>query len=108
MSTRNGTSRSDALVTGIDRGASMGAVAGLDWATEKHDILIADEHGRVLEARVITHSEQGIRELLDLLLEQQVERVAIERPEGLLVGRLLAAGVEVLAIHPNQVKAARE
>jgi transposase len=108
MSTRNGTSRSDALVTGIDEGASMGAVAGLDWAAEKHDVVVADEQGEVLEACVVAHTEQGIRELIDLLLEQQVERVAIERPEGLLVGRLLAAGIEVLAIHPNQVKAARE
>src|SRR5512144_711457 len=101
MSTRNGTSRSDAFVLGVDEGASMGAVAGLDWAAEKHDVLVADEHGRVLAKRVIDHSEQGICELIELLLEQQLERVAIERPEGLLVGRLLAAGIEVLAIHPN-------
>lgn len=33
--------------------------------------------------------------------------MAIERPDGILVERLLAAGIEVLAIHPNQVKAAR-
>ena len=86
----------------------MGAVAGLDWAAEKHDILIADEQGRVLDAQVIAHTEEGVRGLIDLLLKQQVERVAIERPDGLLVGRLLAAGICVLAIHPNQVKAARE
>jgi transposase len=86
----------------------MGAVAGLDWAAEKHDVLIASEFGDVLAERVIDHTEQGVRELVDLLLERQVERVAIERPEGLLVGRLLAAGIEVVAIHPNQVKAARE
>jgi transposase len=36
-----------------------------------------------------------------------VERVAIERPAGILVERLLAGGLQVLAIHPNQVKAAR-
>ena len=34
--------------------------------------------------------------------------VAIERPDGLLVDRLLEAGVRVLALHPNQVKAARD
>ncbi len=78
----------------------MGAVAGLDWAAEKHDVLIAGEHGEVLAKRVIDHTEQGVCELIDLLLEQRVERVAIERPEGLLVGRLLADGIEVLAIHP--------
>lgn len=86
----------------------MGAVAGLDWAAEKHDVLIAGEHGEVLAKRMIDHTGRGIRELIDLLLEQQVERLAIERPEGLLVGRLVAADIEVLAIHPNQAKAARE
>jgi transposase len=86
----------------------MGPNAGLDWAADKHDLVIVDEHGRVLLKRVVAHNEQGIRELVELLLEQQVARVAIERPEGLLVGRLLAAGIGVLAIHPNQVAAARE
>jgi hypothetical protein len=37
-----------------------------------------------------------------------VELVAIERPDGLLVDRLLEAGFRVLALHPNQVKAARD
>jgi hypothetical protein len=35
-------------------------------------------------------------------------RVAIERPDGLLVGGLLAAGITLIAIHPNQVAAARD
>jgi transposase len=46
--------------------------------------------------------------LIELLLDHRVECCAIERPDGLLVGRLLAAGIVVLAIHPNQVKAARD
>ena len=33
--------------------------------------------------------------------------VAIERPDGLLIERLLDAGLSVVAIHPNQVKAMR-
>jgi transposase len=36
-----------------------------------------------------------------------VVRVAIERPEGLLVDRLLEAGFTVLPVHPNQLKATR-
>ena len=38
----------------------------------------------------------------------EVDLVAIERPDGLLVDRLLKSGVQVLALHPNQVKAARD
>jgi transposase len=33
--------------------------------------------------------------------------VAIERPDGLLIERLLDAGLTVVAVHPNQVKASR-
>jgi transposase len=40
-------------------------------------------------------------------VEHGVGRVAIERPEGVLVERLLEAGVVVIPIHPNQLKAAR-
>ena len=82
-------------------------VAGLDWASEKHDVLICDAAGRRLAERVIAHTEAGLSGLCDLLLEHQVAHVAIERPDGLLVDRLTDAGIAVMAVHPNQVKAAR-
>jgi len=41
------------------------------------------------------------------LVRLEVQLVAIERPDGLLVERLLEAGLRVLALHPNQVAAAR-
>ena len=42
------------------------------------------------------------------LVRLKVELVAIERPDGLLVERLLDAGLRVLPLHPNQVAAARD
>ncbi len=86
----------------------MGAICGIDWASEWHDVHVADELGHVLVARQFSHDERGIGELIALLGELQVELCAIERPDGLLVGRLLAGGIPVLAIHPNQLKAARD
>lgn len=86
----------------------MGAICGIDWASDWHDIHITDEHGQLLTAGQFSHNETGINALINLLLNQRVECCAIERPDGLLVGRLLAAGIVVLAIHPNQVKAARD
>jgi transposase len=87
----------------------MAAVCGIDWAAEYHDVRIADEHsGTVLAERRFAHDEAGIAALIELLIGCRVLRVAIERPDGLLVGRLLAAGVTVIAIHPNQVAAARD
>ena len=87
----------------------MSAVSGIDWAADWHDVRIADaDSGELLIEQRFAHDEAGIGALVELLIAQRVARVAIERPEGLLVGRLLAAGIRVLAIHPNQVAAARD
>jgi transposase len=80
--------------------------AGIDWASEAHEICVSEE-GRVSERFSVEQDERGIVVLVDKLAKLGVCRVAIERPDGILVERLLAAGLEVLAIHPNQVKAAR-
>lgn len=87
----------------------MSAICGIDWASEWHDVRIAErQSGEMICQRRFTHDEAGVLALIELLVAQRVELVAIERPDGLLVGRLLAAGLRVLAIHPNQVKAARD
>jgi transposase len=86
----------------------MSAICGLDWASEWHDARISDQHGELLVEQRFVHDEAGLTALIELLLAHRVVRVAIERPDGLLVGRLLAAGICVLAIHPNQVAAARD
>lgn len=86
----------------------MGAISGIDWASEWHDVHIADQLGDVLCTERFAHDERGIDALIELLRKSEVELCAIERPDGLLVGRLLAAGVKVLAIHPNQLAAARD
>lgn len=86
----------------------MPAVSGIDWASQWHDVRVSDQAGEMLAEQRFTHDELGLQALIGLLLEHQVALVAIERPDGLLVGRLLAAGLPVLAIHPNQVAAARD
>src|SRR4051794_26911856 len=85
----------------------MGNCAGVDWASEKHDVLVADERGERLLAATYEHSEAGMTALCAALVRLGVERMAIERPDGVLVERMLDAGLRVLALHPNQVKAAR-
>ena len=86
----------------------MGSYAGVDWASEKHDVLVADAAGEELLAATFAHDEQGSRSLCRALVRLKVELVAIERPDGLLVERLLDAGLRVLPLHPNQVAAARD
>ena len=86
----------------------MGNCGGIDWGSEKHDVLIEDPVGEELLAATFVHDEDGVSALCAALVCFDVELVAIERPDGLLVDRLLEAGVRVLALHPNQVKAARD
>ena len=86
----------------------MGNCAGIDWASEKHDVLIEDPAGEELLAATFAHDEDDVSALCAALVCFEVEVVAIERPDGLLVDRLLETGVRVLALHPNQVKAARD
>jgi transposase len=69
--------------------------------------VLVDERGRIVEGRRYRHSESGIRALCARLLRLGVDLVALERPDGLLIERLLDAGLAVIAVHPNQVKASR-
>ncbi|HEX4752136.1 MAG TPA: IS110 family transposase [Solirubrobacterales bacterium] len=81
--------------------------AGIDWATEENALCVVDAAGRRLAEAMFAHDEAGIRELVARMRDLGVERVAIERPDGLLVDRLLEAGFTVLPVHPNALKATR-
>ena len=85
----------------------METFAGIDWASEEHALCVVDEGGRALAGEMHAHEEAGIRELIARMRALGVGRVAIERPDGLLVDRLLEAGFIVLPIHPNKLKATR-
>lgn len=85
----------------------METFAGIDWASEEHALCVVDKDGATLEGEMHAHDEAGIRELVARMRALGVVRVAIERPDGVLVDRLLEAGFTVLAIHPNKLKATR-
>jgi transposase len=86
---------------------SDGRFAGVDWASEEHAVCVVDERGRIVEGRRYRHNEPGIRALCARLVRLRVALVALERSDGLLIERLLDAGLAVVAVHPNQVKANR-
>jgi transposase len=86
----------------------MAVYAGIDWATEKHDLHVSDQDGNTLLTSVFVHDDSGLTGLCRTLLRLEVSLVAIERPDGLLVERLLDAGLSVLPLHPNKVAAARD
>jgi transposase len=82
-------------------------VAGLDWAKDAHRACVLDGAGKRLLEAGFCHTEAGLGELCAALEAHGVSRIALERPDGVLVGALLGAGLVVVPMHPNQVKAAR-
>lgn len=81
--------------------------AGVDWGTQVHRACVIDAHGSVRTEFDVNHSALGLAELCNRLKAAGVTAVAIERPSGLLVDALLEAGIQVVPIHPNVVKATR-
>ncbi len=81
--------------------------AGLDWSSEKHDLCILDARGQILHSCIIAHTAEGLSDLVRQLRQYPALRIALERPSGLLVDTLIEAGVVVVPIHPNKLKATR-
>lgn len=82
--------------------------AGLDWASEEHAICIVDPSGTIRESFSVAHDARGLGELVRRLRRYPELRLAIERPDGLIVDTLVDAEIAVVPIHPNKLKAARE
>lgn len=88
----------------------MSLHAGLDWGATGHAACVIDERGTILACIEGPHTAAGLADLLARLrrLAPPAELpIAIERPSGLVVETLAAAGHPVVPIHPNVVKACR-
>jgi transposase len=87
------------------------ALVGIDWASEEHAVCVLGPDGRGLAAFTVKHSADGFDRLcarLGKLGPPEAVWVAIERPDGRLVDRLLEAGHVVVPVSPNAIKAWRE
>lgn len=83
---------------------------GWDWASESHDVSVVDQDGKLVFHMEVEHAEAGLLSIMRRLrrLGEPAELpVAIERPGGLVVERLLAEGHPVVPIHPNAFNAVR-
>lgn len=78
--------------------------AGVDWARDDHALSVVNGRGREIYRCSVEHTVTGLRELVKALGRHGVDEVAIERPDGPVVDALLAAGLTVVVISPNQVK----
>ena len=84
---------------------------GIDWASERHAVCVVDDAGRKATVFQIAHSADGFDQLVAHLRRYGDPArlpVAIERPDGRLVDRLLEAGHPVVPVQPNAIKAWRD
>ncbi|GGK55859.1 IS110 family transposase [Salinarimonas ramus] len=88
----------------------MPFTVGFDWGNAGHAACILDETGAVRARLAVPHTAVGLAKFVAALARIAPAGempVAIERPSGLVVDTLVAAGHPVVPIHPNVVKACR-
>lgn len=75
---------------------------GWDWASQTHDVTAVDPAGTIVGHWAFAHSEAALQRIFNELAKLGAPHalpVAIERPSGLVVERLLAAGHPVVPVH---------
>jgi transposase len=87
--------------------------AGVDWASQKHDVWLTDASGKRLGKRTFEHSGAGLAQMCDWLIatsggKPEDIHVAIEVPHGPVVETLLDRGFKVYAINPRQLDRFRD
>ena len=88
----------------------MPMFVGLDWGSLRHAVCVVDGSGAVVDRFEVAHDRAGLDALLARLHRHGAAAelaVAIERPLGLVVDRLVAAGHPLVPVHPNLFKACR-
>jgi transposase len=83
-------------------------LVGIDWAETQHAICLLTPAGTVITRFTIGHDVAGVQQLQAAIAAQEPEAaavlVAIERPDGLLVDAVLAAGYTIYALNPKSVE----
>ena len=81
--------------------------AGVDWATDAHQIAVVDPTGAIVTEFSVPHTAVGLTDLCRRLERAGVARVAIERPDGPVVEALLDARFQVVVVSSRSIKALR-
>jgi transposase len=84
---------------------------GIDWASERHAVCVLDDAGNTISTFQVARSADGLEQLVTRLCrlgDPAALPVAIQRPDGRLVDRLLEAGHPVVPVQANAIKAWRD
>jgi transposase len=81
---------------------------GLDWASQKHSVVVVDSQGRVVEDFEIEHSALGWKKFRERITPYGSIPFAIETSQGAAVEQLLEAGMQVYPLNPKSAQAYRQ
>jgi transposase len=84
------------------------AFGALDWASQKHSVIVLDQAGKVIEEFEIEHSALGWKKFREKLQPYGSIPFAIETSQGAAVEQLLEAGMRVYPLNPKSAQAYRE
>jgi transposase len=84
------------------------AFAGLDWASDHHDVVVVDRQGKVCEELRIEDNAEGWARLRERLSRYPGLAIAVETSYGTAVERLVEAGYAVYPVNPKAAKRYRE
>jgi len=96
---------------GTDSWSQRTAFVGFDWASDHHDVIVVDQHGKIIEDFRFDDAAEGwelLRSKLSKYPPPAVRRRRIETSSGAVVERLLEAGYAVYPINPKAAKRYRE
>ncbi|MFB0524930.1 MAG: IS110 family transposase [Phycisphaerae bacterium] len=87
-------------------------IVGLDWSRSKHDFVIMDLQGKVIERGAVAHNANALEELAARIERQSNSdkevRVGLELNDGALLAWLVTKGYTTFGIQPKSAQRARE
>jgi len=92
----------------MDNWRQRTAFVGFDWAGDHHDVVLVDQHGKIVEDLRFDDTAEGWQQLIKTLSKHPDPAVAIETSGGMTVQRLLEAGYAVYPVNPKAAKRYRE
>jgi Transposase len=95
-------------MNGSEQWQQYQAFGGLDWASQKHSVVVVNQAGKVIEEFEIEHSALGWKKFREKLQPYASIPFAIETSQGVAVEQLLEAGMIVYPINPKSAQAYRE
>ena len=93
---------------GTDSLSQQRAFVGFDWASDHHNVVVEDQHGKIVEDFRFDDTAEGWQVLIKKLSKYRDVAVAIETSSGATVERLLEAGYAVYPVNPKAAKRYRE